>query len=528
MAADFNKPVSGDAYATVLQMICDNSAALAVMLNPSVAVAASAANIPTDAIRYNGASGKFEKWGGSAWAELTLAFLKTDGSNSMSGLLTAAGGIDVTASGLRMRTGNTIRFDDEAGANKWLLGQDPASTNNNLLIYDVARSASILSVDATNGLVTITPAVTIAGAVTGGSFASAGWFSSTGSTGWKNDTYGGGIYMTDTDYVRAFNSKGLYAEVFGANRYAGAFRADDNRWFGKVVQIATNDAAGTDGPQIHFVHYGVAEWGFGMEDGNGTGLVMYAGGNTIGWGPKRFGFGYDGTLTLYSASPMIVFADSDNAQRAVHCNSNLIGFLSNGGSWTLYSDNNGDLYMPGGRFFVLSGSLSNVNSGSWGGQVEIRNGGGTGACKITFHRQSAYALEAGLDSDNVWRVGGGSDGANYRYQIDGSGNLTTRGSITGTVVTQTSDERLKSGIRRITVDPAKVFGLADAAHTFRWKASGKKDAGFIAQDLQRAEPMAVYERDDGYLTINIVPVVAHLAVHAADIERRLQRLEAAA
>lgn len=33
------------------------------------------------------------------------------------------------------------------------------------------------------------------------------WFRSTGSTGWYNETYGGGMYMIDTSFVRVYNSK---------------------------------------------------------------------------------------------------------------------------------------------------------------------------------------------------------------------------------------------------------------------------------------------------------------------------------
>lgn len=36
------------------------------------------------------------------------------------------------------------------------------------------------------------------------------WFRSTGSTGWYNETHAGGIYMSDTNYVRVFNSKKFY------------------------------------------------------------------------------------------------------------------------------------------------------------------------------------------------------------------------------------------------------------------------------------------------------------------------------
>lgn len=39
---------------------------------------------------------------------------------------------------------------------------------------------------------------------------SSGWFKSTGKTGWTNDTYGGGIYMEDTTYVRVSGGKSFY------------------------------------------------------------------------------------------------------------------------------------------------------------------------------------------------------------------------------------------------------------------------------------------------------------------------------
>lgn len=38
------------------------------------------------------------------------------------------------------------------------------------------------------------------------------WFRSTGNTGWVNDSYGGGIYMTDATWVRVWNGKGFLCE----------------------------------------------------------------------------------------------------------------------------------------------------------------------------------------------------------------------------------------------------------------------------------------------------------------------------
>lgn len=39
------------------------------------------------------------------------------------------------------------------------------------------------------------------------------WFRSTGQTGWYSETYAGGWYMTDTTWVRTYNSKGIYTDT---------------------------------------------------------------------------------------------------------------------------------------------------------------------------------------------------------------------------------------------------------------------------------------------------------------------------
>lgn len=43
-----------------------------------------------------------------------------------------------------------------------------------------------------------------------GLYLTSGWFRAHGATGWYNQTYGGGIYMTDSTYVRVYNNKSFY------------------------------------------------------------------------------------------------------------------------------------------------------------------------------------------------------------------------------------------------------------------------------------------------------------------------------
>lgn len=53
------------------------------------------------------------------------------------------------------------------------------------------------------------------------------------------------------------------------------------------------------------------------------------------------------SATVSSAAPTITMADTDGVSRAIHANSNLIGFLTSGGGWAAYVDNSGNLVATG-------------------------------------------------------------------------------------------------------------------------------------------------------------------------------------
>lgn len=97
--------------------------------------------------------------------------------------------------------------------------------------------------------------------------------------------------------------------------------------------------------------------------------------------------------------------------------------------------------------------------------------------------------------------------------------------ITGTTVRQTSDRKLKTDLRRLLGNSEIIEAIADAAYTFRWKADGREDVGFVAQYLHEAEPRAVFKDQDGMLSISLAPVVAHLVAHAWELEQRVAALE---
>lgn len=58
-----------------------------------------------------------------------------------------------------------------------------------------------------------------------------GWHRTYGQTGWYNQTYGGGIYMTDPTWVQTFNNKSFYSSATiqaGANMYSPRYYDLDN------------------------------------------------------------------------------------------------------------------------------------------------------------------------------------------------------------------------------------------------------------------------------------------------------------
>ncbi|NEG94393.1 hypothetical protein [Leclercia adecarboxylata] len=66
------------------------------------------------------------------------------------------------------------------------------------------------------------------------------WFRSTGDTGWFNETYGGGIYMIDSLYVRIYNNKRFHVP----NTADDAINVAGGIWMGGLLQAANMRLAG--------------------------------------------------------------------------------------------------------------------------------------------------------------------------------------------------------------------------------------------------------------------------------------------
>ena len=144
------------------------------------------------------------------------------------------------------------------------------------------------------------------------------------------------------------------------------------------------------------------------------------------------------------------------------------------------------------------------------------------AAFMSFHKGGHYAINMGLDSDNVLRIGGWSAAQN-RWQLDGSGNMTAAGNVTAY-----SDERLKKDWEE--VKPNFVDQLANVkSGTYTRTDSNERQAGVSAQSLQELLPETVAAGNDGMLSVaygNAAMVaVVELAKEVRKLKEELRALK---
>jgi hypothetical protein len=247
-------------------------------------------------------------------------------------------------------------------------------------------------------------------------------------------------------------------------------------------------------------------YGLGYEYGSGYDhhLALRNNGTTY----SRFGFaggaGIGGTVTAGSDFRAPIFYDSNNTAYYVDAasTSSLNSVNMQGG--TVY----GPMYFQSNRDTSSSNPPLQAYSSS-GGAI------------MSFHRGGVFAINMGLDSDNVFRIGGWSASTN-RLQMDMSGNLTMAGNVTAY-----SDERLKK-------DWAPIYEgfiehlAAIRAGTYTRIDSGERQAGVSAQAMREILPEVVSEDNEGTLALaygNAALVAAvELAKELVKIKQELAEL----
>lgn len=167
-----------------------------------------------------------------------------------------------------------------------------------------------------------------------------------------------------------------------------------------------------------------------------------------------------------------------------------------------YSDDTGAInsavgssyYWSGIQYFETNNGGSAVNNSN-SAKLEAYSSSNNTAF-MSFHRGGYYAVNFGLDNDNVMRIGGWSAGAN-RWQLDMSGNMTVAGDVTAY-----SDARVKENI--ITVDNAltKVLSLRGVYYNRIDSDDKKTKIGVIAQETLLVVPEVVNQDNDGMFNVS--------------------------
>jgi hypothetical protein len=146
--------------------------------------------------------------------------------------------------------------------------------------------------------------------------------------------------------------------------------------------------------------------------------------------------------------------------------------------------------------------------------------GGTGPILLHTNTTGGLQIQHG--------AGAATKGANF-----GSGVANTFTVIDGivTAISNVSDERLKTNIQPFVRGLAAV--LAISPKTYQWNEAGRKitdfsadvvQAGFIAQDVQKAIPEAIGQEGE-YLSLDTRPILAALVNAVQELTTRLAALE---
>ena len=213
-------------------------------------------------------------------------------------------------------------------------------------------------------------------------------------------------------------------------------------------------------------------------DSNSTYQMLWGSGNSV-YGTSAIYCNpyYD---YIYAAA----FVDSNNT--GYYCDPSSTSRLLSAnidGSWCYYAGNN----------TAYAGQAGSLVCGGWNSSP---------SATMSFHRPGSYAINMGLDTDNVFRIGGWSASAN-RIQLDMSGNFTAAGNITAY-----SDIRLKTNI--VTIKNALETVSKMRGVNFTRIDTEENGTGVIAQEMQELVPEVVMEDNDGNLSVAYGNLVGYL------------------
>lgn len=317
------------------------------------------------------------------------------------------------------------------------------------------------------------------------------WFRSIGNSGWVNDSWGGGWYMQDSNWIRAFNDKSVYTN--------GTMQAR------KLVTTSSGIDI-TYGNNNEFIRVGYNE-----SDGDFVTFKVPGNNNQSKWMKLSSSKGLyisgilETTWDIYGRS-----FEANYGSNSGELNTNLSSFYDkatpaiphDGYRYLLgWQDNCPQGYTTG---YAIGSYRVNVN---WGSMIfEV--------CNYEGSRSRLTQMELRGKDNTLWL----------------SGNILAIGGIT-----QYSDKRAKTIIEQITLSLKDIAN--SPAVRFKWNGwkqqdDGKTHIGGIAQYIQNILPEVIYNSDDvltmDYATtgyIFAVNTAKHLLNFETKTDREINRLK---
>ena len=183
---------------------------------------------------------------------------------------------------------------------------------------------------------------------------------------------------------------------------------------------------------------------------------------------------------------------------------------------------------PSTNNFVLTANGSTTSATGEGQLKYIPGGGGTGGLQVlrTSNNVNDHRIGISYNTSGVF-MALATNGSTYtgfiRTYVTSAGvqaNFTS-GGVEATNFFTTSDKRLKSKIKLVEngLDTIKKF------NSYEYIKNDRKEAGFIAQEVQEVLPYAVIKGENGYFSLNTNPILAYLHKAVRELDERLVIIE---
>ena len=310
------------------------------------------------------------------------------------------------------------------------------------------------------------------------------WFRSTGSTGWHSETYGGGIYMEDTTWIRTYGNKKFYisnGDYNAIHSAGGVYVAGMVHAYANYLKSTCNGAYVQIGPQnSSHAHYetdaSISHWFNKRVDVNGAiwrygssyGITSDGYFHAKGVYANRTGSSTDGGVSLYSnVDPMTYgIAFRGTGTYGTH------GYVTSANDWATYLTMNDSTT----RGWIFRRGNTNVASIAGNGNMAIgQHLKFSNEAHISTNRSTdyhyGYTFNLGANANSIGMYSGPAGEAGG-VVISPDGCLIYNSSDCGYNL-QVRDKDLGTDLTNIAT---LTFGIEQDGH-YAWSRGGFKKNG---------------------------------------------------